>query len=148
VIGIIVAAILPNAAMTPGATNPAVTQANIAQNICVANWTATVRPPASYTDKLKLQQMKALGLPGKPSDYEEDHLIPLSSGGNPTDPHNLWPQPWAGPCGAHQKDRIEVWEKNAVCKGTQTLAQAQHELSTNWIAAYQAHIGSLSCGAK
>jgi hypothetical protein len=41
--------------------------------------------------------------------YEEDHLSPLEDGGNPTDPRNLWPEPfnpWVGGTvmGAHQKD--------------------------------------------
>ena len=28
------------------------------------------------------------------SDYQEDHLISLELGGNPTDPRNLWPEPY------------------------------------------------------
>jgi PBP1b-binding outer membrane lipoprotein LpoB len=35
----------PNPDITPGATNPDVTQGTIHQTICVKNWTATVRPP-------------------------------------------------------------------------------------------------------
>lgn len=130
---------------TPGALNPNVTQANIATTICVPNWTTTIRPPASYTSKLKRQQMTARGLPGPPSSYEEDHLIALSSGGDPTSPLNLWSQPWAGPCGAHQKDRIEVLLHRLTCRGKITLAEAQHELQANWVAAYVARIGPLDC---
>src|SRR5215510_5854842 len=31
--------------------NPAVTQATIGTTICVRGWTATIRPPPSYTDR-------------------------------------------------------------------------------------------------
>ncbi len=121
----------------PGATNPNVTQANITTTICVSGWTKTIRPPASYTDKLKRAQMAALGLPGDPSTYEEDHLISLEIGGNPTDPKNLWPQRWHGDWNAHQKDAIETKLKRLVCAGTITLDEAQREISTDWVAAYQ-----------
>jgi hypothetical protein len=36
---------LPSRTLTPGATNPAVTQATIHQTICVRGWTASMRPP-------------------------------------------------------------------------------------------------------
>jgi|SRR5690349_9644819 len=121
----------------PGAINPAVTQDNIHQTICVSGWTKTIRPPASYTTRLKKQQMAALNLEGAPSDYEEDHLISLEIGGNPTDPNNLWPQRWHGNWNARQKDAIETKLKRLVCNGTITLAEAQHEISTDWVAAYQ-----------
>ena len=42
-----------------GALNPAVTQATIRTTICVSGWTATIRPPVSYTAPLKLAQMRA-----------------------------------------------------------------------------------------
>jgi hypothetical protein len=38
----------PDKFMTPGATNPKVTQANIKRTICKAGWTKTIRPPSSY----------------------------------------------------------------------------------------------------
>src|SRR5689334_15986180 len=46
---------------TPGATNPHVTQANIRTTICVVHWTTTIRPPVSYTNALKRQQLVTLG---------------------------------------------------------------------------------------
>lgn len=138
-------AYLPDPMTTPGARNPAVTQATIGSTICKDGWTKTVRPPASYTDKLKREQMATRGLPGLPSAWEEDHFLPLEIGGNPTDPRNLWPEPWAGPCGAHAKDRTETLEKSRVCRGEITLAGAQAEMLTDWTAVYRAHIGPLSC---
>jgi hypothetical protein len=45
--------------------------------------------------------------------YEEDHLIPLEDGGGPTDPRNLWPEPYNTHMGgvimgACQKDVVEA----------------------------------------
>lgn len=134
------AADLPDPAMTPGATNPAVTQSTIGQTICTPGWTKTIRPPVSYTNKLKAQQMPAYGFPAgtDPSTVEEDHLISIELGGSPTNARNLWPQEWspASGWGAHRKDVIETKLKRLVCSGTITLAEAQTAIRTDWIAAY------------
>jgi hypothetical protein len=137
----ILLALLLAAAPVPGAVNPNVTQANIATTVCVSGWTKTVRPTASYTNKLKLQQMAQLGLTGDPHDYEEDHLISLEIGGNPTDPNNLWPQPWHGHANAHSKDRLENKLKHLVCAGKIALEEAQTAIRTDWEAAYVKYIG-------
>ena len=115
-------AVLANAALTPGSLNPAVTQATIASTICVRGWTKTVRPPQSYTGSLKLRQMRLYGETGSPSDYQEDHLISLELGGNPTDPRNLWPEPYPR---AADVDRIENDLNRRVCDGSLSLAAAQ-----------------------
>ncbi len=125
---------LPDPICTPGATNPDVTQDTIQQTICVAGYTATIRPPASYTDRLKVEQMQKYNLLGKPSDYEEDHFIPLEVGGAPRDERNLWPQPWAGAHNAREKDAIENELHKSVCSGQITLAEAQKQIMTNWTA--------------
>jgi len=109
----------------PGAINPNVTQDNLATTVCVPNWTKTVRPPANYTNKLKLEQMKALGLPGKPSDYEEDHRVDLACGGNPTSPQNLYPEPRKSAYPSAAKDALENVTHRKLCKGLITLAQCQ-----------------------
>lgn len=96
----------------PGAINPAVTQETIRQTICVRGWTATQRPPTTYTTKLKIQQLRAQGLKGKASEYEEDHWIPLALGGAPRNPDNLQPQPWPE---ALQKDEVERELHRRVC---------------------------------
>ena len=118
----------------PGAVNPNVTQANIHQTVCVAGWTKTIRPPASYTNKLKLEQMAAQHLTGKPADYEEDHFISLEIGGHPTDPLNLWPQPYAGPHGAREKDQVEDELHRRLCAGTMTLLDVQACIRADWVA--------------
>lgn len=123
--------VLPDPACTPGVTNPNVSQANIGSTICTSGWTATIRPPESYTETLKQQQMAAYGDAQPISYYEEDHLISLELGGNPTSPQNLWPEPGASP---NPKDSVENAAKRAVCDGTITLAAAQHAIASNWIA--------------
>lgn len=118
---------LPDRHCTPGATNPEVTPADLATTVCKSGWTSTVRPPVSYTDALKHQQMTAYGFPAGTalSTVEEDHLVPLEVGGNPTSPLNLWPEPWDGARGAHAKDAIENRAHRDLCDGRITLAQAQ-----------------------
>lgn len=117
---------------TVGVANPAVTDATIGQTICVKGWTATIRPAASYTTKLKREQLP-LGSALKP--FEEDHVWPLEAGGNPTDPRNLRPQPWIGPDGAHAKDVIENQVHRAICNHAMTLAQG-HAVLSAWIVAH------------
>ena len=121
-------------ASTPGSTNPAVTQANIQQTVCKSGWTKTIRPAAKLTDTLKEKQMGQLGLTGDPHKFEEDHLISLEIGGNPTDPKNLWPQPWPE---ARLKDVVETDLKRKVCSGAMTLSAAQTAISKDWTVAYQ-----------
>ncbi|WP_230208893.1 DUF3761 domain-containing protein [Nostocoides sp. HKS02] len=136
-------AVLPNAARTPGAVNPAVTQATIRSTICVAGWTATVRPPSSVTTRLKIQQL-ASGYAYKgdttTGDYEEDHLISLELGGSPAATANLWPEPYATAEGARVKDRVENTLHTLVCNHTITLATAQHAIATNWWIAYRTYV--------
>jgi hypothetical protein len=115
-------AVLADLVRTPGVLNPAVTQANIKQTICMPGWTRTVRPPVEYTNALKVKQMRAYHELGSPSDYQEDHLISLELGGNPTDPRNLWPEPYPR---AAQVDQIENDLNARVCSGALGLADAQ-----------------------
>jgi hypothetical protein len=109
-------------ALTPGVVNPAVTEATLRSTVCRKGWTRTVRPPTSYTNALKLAQMRARGLRGPPSAYQEDHLISLELGGNPTDPRNLWPEPYPR---AAAVDRIENELNARLCGGELSLDQAQ-----------------------
>lgn len=129
---------LPNPSMTPGSLNSDVTQDNIQTTVCVKGWTKTVRPPAYYTNKLKKEQIREYGYAdNNPKDYEEDHLIPLSVGGNPTDPRNLWPQPRKSEWSAEKKDQLEFAMYKAVCRGEVSLADARAAFAPNWIVGYQ-----------
>ncbi|MEV7217975.1 hypothetical protein AB0O31_33380 [Kitasatospora cineracea] len=127
---------LPDPACTPGAYNPDVTQSTIQSTICVSGWTATVRPPTSYTNALKIQGIAAYGYADTSlSSYEEDHLVPLELGGAPRDPGNLWPEPYSGTKTATTKDGVETKLKNAVCSGKITLSAARTAIRTNWTTA-------------
>jgi hypothetical protein len=120
--GVATGVVLASPSLTPGSLNPVVRQANIRSTVCKRGWTATERPPSSYTSALKEQQMPEYGERGPPSGYQEDHLISLELGGNPTDPANLWPEPYPR---AADVDRIENELNAKVCSGALSLAAAQ-----------------------
>jgi len=88
--------------------------------------------------------------------YEEDHLIPLEDGGHPTDPRNLWPEPYntqvgGAIMGARQKDVVETFIHDEICYGIPgsknnsyipattsiTLKRGQEILSGDWYACYE-----------
>jgi hypothetical protein len=117
-------AIVADPTRTPGVLNPDVTQANIRSTICRQGWTRTIRPPTDYTNELKRKQMRQYGETGSLSDYQEDHLISLELGGDPTDPRNLWPEPYPR---AAEVDKLENELNAEVCSGQLTLAQAQQQ---------------------
>jgi hypothetical protein len=125
---------LPDSRCTPGAIRAGVPLATI----CAFGYSRSVRPPESFTEPLKLAQMRAYGLPGSPSDYEEDHLVPLSIGGAPRDPRNLWPEPRTGPNNAEQKDQLETWAARMACAGRIPLGRVQHGMASDWPALYRA----------
>ena len=128
--------ILPDRECTPGAIDPVVTQQLIDGTICVVGYTDTVRPPVSVTNKIKITELMAYGLPDIMSDYELDHLIPLEIGGCPDCVSNLWPEPYNIAMGAREKDKVENYLHKAVCNGEMTLTEAQLEIATDWTAVY------------
>lgn len=103
------------AALVPGAVDPTATAAKV----CTPGYTKTVRPPASFTNKLKRSQLS----PGTNLRlYEEDHRVPLEVGGAPRDPKNLWPEPWPD---AHAKDALENRVHKKLCLGQISIRDAQ-----------------------
>lgn len=124
----------PDASCSPGALNPAVTQATIDQTICVSGYSKSVRPPERVTNKEKLASMAAYGDSGSPGDFEYDHLVSLELGGAANDPRNLWPEPGNSP---NPKDSVENSLHRLVCSGQMSLAQAQKIIGTGWIAYYR-----------
>jgi hypothetical protein len=151
------ALVVPDPALHPGARNTSVTKGQL----CSADYkTSDVRPPTSYTNRLKQLELGDGGtivgpsgktytvtgehLPGAIADYELDHLISLELGGNPEDPANLWMEPWerkgahlAAPGqGAESKDVVEGRLHRAVCGlGSLTLSKAQDEIASDWMTA-------------
>jgi hypothetical protein len=136
--------VLQNKKITPGVLNKNVTQENISTTICKSGWTATIRPTVTYTNKLKEEQLKTTYLSytkiwgTEMSSYEEDHLISLQLGGDPKDPKNLFPQPYAGN-NARKKDVVETALKRLVCSGTIKLKDAQKAI-LNWPVAYKKYV--------
>jgi hypothetical protein len=117
--------------------NAGVTQSNIQRTICKSGYTATIRPPVSYTNPLKLELMTRYGLSGAPADYELDHFVPLELGGNPTEPKNLWPEAYSPTPGAHEKDKVENRLRAEVCAGTISLTEAQRQIRSDWEKVWQ-----------
>ncbi len=124
---------LPDPNLTPGDT-----LAVTAGDVCVSGYSSKVR---SVTDAVKNQVYQEYGITSHPpNSYEVDHLISLELGGS-NSIKNLWPEPYAGDWNAHVKDRIEDKLHSLVCNGSLDLATAQHEIATDWIAAYFKYIG-------
>ena len=170
--------IQPDAKRTPGKVNPGITQGNIAKTICSKKWsTREVRPHSSYTRRLKLDQMQEYGdtvadetdkcVPRSknPKCYEEDHLISLEAGGHPTDPENLWPQPYNSKIngqivGTRQKDFVEGFIHDEICFATPdspknskiyhphtgiTLKRGQEILAKDWFTCYESMVKGQDC---
>ena len=124
---------LPDAALTPGATLE-VTQ----EDICTPGYTEKVRDvPESVRhrafDEYRIEYVARA--------YELDHLISLELGGS-NSLKNLWPEPYGILWNAHVKDALENRLHREVCEGRLSLAGAQEQISSNWIAAYQQHFHS------
>jgi hypothetical protein len=100
----------------------------IKNTICVSGWTKTVRPPVSYTNNLKQEQLKGRA-DRDPTHYEEDHWIPLELGGAPKEPRNLWPELWND---AHKKDKVENSLHQDVCSGKMSLTSARQVMYRQW----------------
>ncbi len=136
---------LPNARLTPGTLNSAVTQATLRETICRrGGYTRSIRPAERYTEELKREQIREYGYGDRRlRDYEEDHLISLELGGSPDSPRNLWPEPHhvVGGWGSYAKDRLENRLHWMVCHGQIPLSQAQYLISHDWIAAYRKYLG-------
>jgi hypothetical protein len=99
----------------------------------VPGWTKTIRSPTSYTDRIKVELVRATThATDTVEDYELDHIMPLAVGGHPTSPGNLALQLWDGPDGAHAKDVVEVRMKRLVCLGKISLAKAQACFINGW----------------
>lgn len=119
---------LPDRRCTPGAVDPAVTQADIQSTICASGYTETVRPPESQTEAFKFgQAYPAYGIETGTAS-ELDHLVPLELGGA-NDAANLWPEVGSVP---NPKDSVENALNKAVCDGQIRLVRAQRAIARDW----------------
>jgi hypothetical protein len=121
---------LPDANCTPGA----VIATAMTDQICKPGYSGGVR---NVSDSEKRAVYAEYGIyTHQTGQYEVDHLISLELGGS-NDIANLWPEAANPKPGFHQKDGLENTLHAKVCAGTITLAEAQREIATNWLQAYQ-----------
>ncbi len=136
--------IMPDPALTPGATLPVASG-----DICVSGYSKKVR---NVPLDVKQQVYAEYGITRhQPGEYEVDHLISLELGGS-NSIKNLWPQSYmTQPWNAHVKDKLENELHAEVCSGKIDLPTAQHEIATDWIASYKKHFNTsapLSSGSR
>jgi hypothetical protein len=133
---------------TPGAVDPAITQANIDETICRPGYARSVRPAYLITGLLKRRMMDAQHPGERMADYELDHLIPISIGGAPLDMHDLWLQPRQGQANAGDKNVLAYVLWRLVCTHQVPLQTAQRDISHDWTRAYVVELLQYSRGRQ
>jgi hypothetical protein len=137
---------LPDPSCTPGAVLPTVDDdaaTGYANTLCKPRWTATIRPPTSYTNTVKAWELNgdrtgkrrlavAKYADADPGDLPEitygpyagdvpyvlDHVVPLSLGGHPSAVTNLFLMPADA---AKEKDAKEGTAHDWVCAAPKEL---------------------------
>jgi anti-sigma factor RsiW len=132
---VVLARVLPNPQLTPGATRPVALG-----DLCAAPHDDVVR---AVPGALQRQVLSEYGVSNAhAADYEVDYLITPGLGGA-EDIRNLWPEPHADATwNSYVKDQLEERLHDMVCSGQLDLATAQAQIATNWIAAYQKYFGT------
>jgi hypothetical protein len=130
----------PNSTLTPGAINTLATKAIL----CVPNYTSGKDAQGSkvrdVNQSLKTRVFAEYNIDPTSSKFEIDHLVSLELGGS-NDIRNLWPQSYiTAPYNAHMKDYLENKLHKMVCAGQIELLEAQKEISTDWISAYNKYV--------
>jgi hypothetical protein len=124
------AGVAPNHALTPGAT----------RQVAISEVCSVPREEVIEDVSISLRQkvFQEYGIANaRPEDYEIDYLIAPHLGGA-EDIRNLWPEPYRTRMwNAHVKDDLEERLHEMVCSGQLDLPTAQHEIATDWIAAYK-----------
>jgi hypothetical protein len=119
----------PDPELTPGDVLPVKKE-----EICVSGYTKTVRNVTVATKKEVFAEYHVL-YPQPEGTYEVDHFIPLELGGS-NDIKNLWLEPASPKPGFHEKDIVENYLHDGVCKGNITLEDAQRQIAQDWFAVY------------
>jgi hypothetical protein len=124
------AGLLPNPSLTPGAIGTAAMS-----HICSMRDDEVVTPVSGGLQEKVFREYGILGT--RKQDFEVDYLITPGLGGS-DDIQNLWPEPrYDTTWNSFVKDQLEEYMHHAVCGGKLSLPVAQHEIATNWIAAYK-----------
>lgn len=125
--------IRPDPHLTPGAVLTTDTS-----RICTPGYAKSVRHTSG---ELKHLVYEEYGINSRGKHYEIDHLISLELGGADVRA-NLWPESYdTEPWNAHVKDRLENFLHREVCEGRIPVGEAQREIATDWIAAYEKYLG-------
>jgi len=121
---------LPERNLTPGATRSVAIS-----EVCSMPHEEVVREVPDSVRREVLREYRITD--ARPDDYEIDYLIAPGLGGA-EDIHNLWPEPFDSErWNAHVKDALEERLHELVCSGNLDLSTAQHDIATDWIAAYK-----------
>ncbi len=127
--------LLPNRSFTPGAVR-SVAQ----QDVCRSEDNDPSWLISASVEQRALQEYGIASSRAK--EYQLDYLIPPALGGT-ADIQNVWPEPYSeAEWNARAKDQLEDRLRQLVCQGKLSLPEAQHELATDWIAAYKKYFRS------
>jgi hypothetical protein len=123
--------LLPRKNLTPGTV-----QSIGAEELCAK---PELENDPQVNASIKEAVFKRYGLPdASTGSYELDYLIAPALGGT-SDMENLWPQRATSTSwNAHAKDQLEDLLRALVCQHKISLANAQKEISEDWIASYKA----------
>lgn len=103
------------------------------EQICVPGYSKSVRNVDEHTKDFIY---KSYGITThEPYQYEIDHQIPLELGGS-NEISNLWPEPAEPFPGYHEKDRVENYLHDQVCRHGMSLSEAQQLINKNWTQVY------------
>jgi hypothetical protein len=131
-----IAVSLPNRALTPGMTHSV-----SLQDICAAE-DEDLDPAVPYSRQEAVFREYGISIDRSAKDFQVDYLISPQLGGT-DDVRNLWPQSYGETrWNARAKDALERHLSRMVCEKKIDLAEAQREIATNWIAAYQKYLGT------
>ncbi|MGA2877694.1 MAG: zf-HC2 domain-containing protein [Bryobacteraceae bacterium] len=125
---------VPRPQLTPGAVRPV-----MKSDVCAVSGNQVLVVPVA----LQRRVFEEYGIRNARTDaYEVDYLITPELGGA-SDIRNLWPEPYSSTeWNARVKDALEQRLHQMVCDGQLDLATAQHDIATNWIAAYKKYFNS------
>lgn len=122
----------PNRSLTPGATR----EVELAE-LCAASDDDDLDPAVSPSLQTTVFHEYGIANADREKEFQVDYLINPQLGGT-NDIHNLWPQPYRLTVwNARAKDALERHLHQMVCERKVDLAEAQREIATDWIAAYQ-----------
>ncbi|MBS1799193.1 MAG: zf-HC2 domain-containing protein [Acidobacteria bacterium] len=125
-------AMLPDRGLTPG-----VVRQVALQELCMAQDDDDLDPAVPSSIQKKVFHEYGVSSERQGTEFQVDYLINPQLGGT-NDIHNLWPQPYhSSQWNAEAKDALERHLHRMVCDGKIDLAEAQRDISTNWIVAYQ-----------